>query len=274
MIRVLIADDNFEFVQLLNEFLSSQEGIQVVGTAFHGIDAIEQLEKMEEFPDVILLDIIMPHLDGLGVLDRIRQMSPQPFPKIVMLTAFGQEVITQKAVQLGAAYYMLKPFDLDHLYQRIQLLAGTVISSQTTQGSIPMTTNSIIMKQPVAGNSNSKAKTLDNQITTIIHDIGVPAHIKGYQYLREGILMVYHNIDILGGVTKILYPALADKFNTTPSRVERAIRHALEVAWTRGNIDSISHLFGYTVNISKSKPTNSEFIAMIADRLRLEDRVS
>lgn len=187
-----------------------------------------------------------------------------------MLTAFGQENITQRAVRLGASYYILKPFDMEVLANRVRQLVGTQTTMSTSGGS---SSSSMFMNK-----SNvvpmGKHKNLDASITSIIHEIGVPAHIKGYQYLREAITMVYNNIEILGAITKTLYPAIAEKFKTTPSRVERAIRHAIEVAWTRGNIDSISHLFGYTINISKSKPTNSEFIAMVADKLRIEHKVS
>lgn len=201
---------------------------------------------------------------------RLRDMDLNPQPKIIMLTAFGQENITQRAVQLGASYYILKPFDMEVLANRVRQLVGT-------QGS--MSSSSSMSNYSGSRNNNnvvplSKGKNLDANITSIIHEIGVPAHIKGYQYLREAITMVYNNIEILGAITKTLYPAIAEKFKTTPSRVERAIRHAIEVAWTRGNIDSISHLFGYTINISKSKPTNSEFIAMVADKLRIEHKVS
>ncbi|MNS55580.1 Stage 0 sporulation protein A [compost metagenome] len=186
-----------------------------------------------------------------------------------MLTAFGQENITQRAVQLGASYYILKPFDMEVLAQRIRQLVG--VPSQSLGGQISSSSSSLFKSNVVP---MAKGKNLDANITSIIHEIGVPAHIKGYQYLREAITMVYNNIEILGAITKTLYPAIAEKFKTTPSRVERAIRHAIEVAWTRGNIDSISHLFGYTINISKSKPTNSEFIAMVADKLRIEHKVS
>jgi two-component system response regulator (stage 0 sporulation protein A) len=228
-IQVLLADDNREFTHLLSEFIGEQEDMEIVGVAYNGNEVLRFLEQQRDLPDVLILDIIMPHLDGLGVLEKMREMNLPTQPKIIMLTAFGQENITQKAVQLGASYYILKPFDMD---------------------------------------------TLTNRITSIIHEIGVPAHIKGYQYLREAITMVYNNIEILGAITKTLYPAIAEKYKTTPSRVERAIRHAIEVAWTRGNIDSISFIFGYTINISKSKPTNSEFIAMVADKLRIEHKVS
>ena len=262
-IDVLLADDNREFTALLGEFINDQDDMSVVGVAYNGNEVIRYMETVKKLPDVIILDIIMPHLDGLGVLEQLREMNLNPSPKIIMLTAFGQENITQKAVQLGASYYILKPFDMDVLTNRIRQLIGTSGSSVTNN---------------TTGRTNvvplNKGKNLDANITSIIHEIGVPAHIKGYQYLREAITMVYNNIEILGAITKSLYPAIAERYKTTPSRVERAIRHAIEVAWTRGNIDSISFIFGYTINISKSKPTNSEFIAMVADKLLIEHKVS
>lgn len=262
-IQVLLADDNREFTHLLSEFIGEQEDMEIMGVAYNGNEVLRFLEQQRELPDVLILDIIMPHLDGLGVLEKMREMNLPSQPKIIMLTAFGQENITQKAVQLGASYYILKPFDMETLTNRIRQLAGNSSSTTTTTSS----PRANVVHMP-------KGKNLDANITSIIHEIGVPAHIKGYQYLREAITMVYNNIEILGAITKTLYPAIAEKYKTTPSRVERAIRHAIEVAWTRGNIDSISFIFGYTINISKSKPTNSEFIAMVADKLRIEHKVS
>lgn len=261
-IQVLLADDNREFTHLLSEFIGEQEDMEIVGVAYNGNEVLRFLEQQRELPDVLILDIIMPHLDGLGVLEKMRDLNLPSQPKIIMLTAFGQENITQKAVQLGASYYILKPFDMETLTNRIRQLAGNATTITTTSSP-----RANVVHMP-------KGKNLDANITSIIHEIGVPAHIKGYQYLREAITMVYNNIEILGAITKTLYPAIAEKYKTTPSRVERAIRHAIEVAWTRGNIDSISFIFGYTINISKSKPTNSEFIAMVADKLRIEHKVS
>ncbi|TCZ77466.1 sporulation transcription factor Spo0A [Paenibacillus albiflavus] len=267
-INVLLADDNREFTHLLSEFITEQDDMEVVGIAYNGNEVLKYMETHREVPDVLILDIIMPHLDGLGVLECLREMNLPVQPKIIMLTAFGQETITQKAVQLGASYYILKPFEMGVLTNRIrQLVSNSTVVSSNSAMSAAAAARANVVQMP-------KTKNLDANITSIIHEIGVPAHIKGYQYLREAITMVYNNIEILGAITKTLYPAIAERFKTTPSRVERAIRHAIEVAWTRGNIDSISYIFGYTINISKSKPTNSEFIAMVADKLRIEHKVS
>ncbi|HZG85139.1 sporulation transcription factor Spo0A [Paenibacillus sp.] len=276
-IEVLLADDNREFANLLSEYIGEQDDLEVVGVAYNGEEVMEIIEDKGIVPDVLILDIIMPHLDGLGVLERLRELNLEPAPKIVMLTAFGQENITQKAVQLGASYYILKPFDMDVLVNRIrQLASGPVPAGGSMNGAGSMNGLGSQMRKRQTSLVQTKPQgkpNLDASITNIIHEVGVPAHIKGYQYLRDAITMVYNNIELLSAVTKTLYPAIAEKYRTTPSRVERAIRHAIEVAWTRGNIDSISHLFGYTINISKAKPTNSEFIAMVADKLRIEHKV-
>jgi two-component system, response regulator, stage 0 sporulation protein A len=260
-IKVCIVDDNRELVGLLEEYVSSQEDMEVAGVAYNGQDCLEMLKDTD--PDVLLLDIIMPHLDGLAVLEKLRELDKNVLPNVIMLTAFGQEDVTKNAVELGASYFILKPFDMHNLGSHIRQVSGK--------------SRSAVRKSSSPGyrvSGEQKPKNLDASITSIIHEIGVPAHIKGYLYLREAISMVYNDIELLGSITKVLYPDIAKKYNTTASRVERAIRHAIEVAWSRGNIDSISSLFGYTVSMSKAKPTNSEFIAMVADKLRLEHKAS
>ncbi|OIJ16887.1 sporulation transcription factor Spo0A [Anaerobacillus alkalilacustris] len=261
IIKVCIADDNRELVGLLEEYISSQSDMEVAGVAYNGQECLTLVQQ--EQPDVLILDIIMPHLDGLAVLERLSQQGLAKKPNIIMLTAFGQEDVTKKAVELGASYYILKPFDMDTLINKVKEVCGS------GQPILPQKNSSfnVARKEP-------KQFNLDASITSIIHEIGVPAHIKGYMYLREAITMVYNDIELLGSITKVLYPDIAKKFNTTSSRVERAIRHAIEVAWSRGNIESISNLFGYTVSHTKAKPTNSEFIAMVADKLRIEHKVS
>ncbi len=261
-IKVCIADDNRELVSLLEEYISSQNDMEIAGVAYNGKECLTLIQQ--EQPDVLILDIIMPHLDGLAVLEKLNQQSLTKRPNIIMLTAFGQEDVTKKAVDLGASYYILKPFDMETLINKIKEVSGK-------SHPIIHHTNSSAIKYV---KKDSKQFNLDASITSIIHEIGVPAHIKGYMYLREAITMVYNDIELLGSITKVLYPDIAKKFNTTSSRVERAIRHAIEVAWSRGNIESISNLFGYTVSHSKAKPTNSEFIAMVADKLRIEHKVS
>ncbi|MFP7477732.1 sporulation transcription factor Spo0A [Terribacillus saccharophilus] len=259
-IKAVLVDDNRELVQLMEEYFEDQSDIEVIGTAYNGKDCLDMLEDIQ--PDVVVLDIIMPHVDGLAVLRTLRERTTAPMPHVIMLTAFGQEEVTKKAVDLGAAYFILKPFDLENLAAQIRQVSGHGGSYESSP--IRVTKEKKRDKKP----------NLEASITNIIHEIGVPAHIKGYMYLREAITMVYNDIDLLGSITKVLYPDIAKTYNTTASRVERAIRHAIEVAWNRGNMDSISSLFGYTVSISKAKPTNSEFIAMVADRLRLEHRAS
>lgn len=264
-IRVCIVDDNKELTNLLKDYINSQKGMEIIGVAYNGQDCLQMVDRLK--PDVLLLDIIMPHLDGLAVLERLREK--EYMPKIIMLTAFGQEDVTKKAVELGASYFVLKPFDMERLVEQIRNVCGLGVTVTRRENNLNLNQNAVMQTatRPVV-------KSLDASITSIIHEIGVPAHIKGYMYLREAISMVYKDIELLGSITKVLYPDIAKKYNTTASRVERAIRHAIEVAWSRGNIDSISSLFGYTVSMSKAKPTNSEFIAMVADKLRLEHRAS
>lgn len=259
MLKIVIADDNQDFNELLSSFLDNEPDFEVVGAALNGRETIELVQ--EKKPDVLLLDIIMPHLDGIGVLEEMVRQPLDPRPQVIMLTAFGHENITQKAVELGAAYYILKPFGMDVLAERIrQLNFGSPVKRAT-----PPT--------DAAVRSSRKKFPLEEEVTDVLHQIGIPAHIKGYLYLRNAIIMVVEEIELLGAITKILYPRIAESYDTTPSRVERAIRHAIEVAWSRNNADIIRKFFGYTINIEKGKPTNSEFIAMVADRIRLNNKV-
>lgn len=262
-ISVLIADDNKEFGEILSEYLKSQNDIEVMGVAKDGIEAFDMI--MADKPDVAILDIIMPHLDGLGVLEKLNNSQMAHKPLCIMLTAVGQDRITQRALALGAEYYIVKPFDMDILISRIRELRNF------HKVSMIRTDQVIEHKAPYV---NTTSKSLETEVTNIIHEIGVPAHIKGYQYLRDAIMMVVKDIDMINSITKQLYPSIAKAYNTTPSRVERAIRHAIEVAWSRGQVETIDSLFKYTINVGKGKPTNSEFIAMIADKLRLELKVS
>lgn len=279
-IRVLLADDNREFVEIVKEFIERQEDMSLVGVAYHGNEALELISREE--PDVVLLDIIMPHLDGLGVLEKLQNAPMRP--KIIILTAFGQESMTQRAVSLGANYYILKPFDLDILGKRIRQLQDDFSNSMNiphTSGinndRYSLTSNSSLSPSSSSGSSSPSyngvlpptTKNLEVEVTRMIHQMGVPAHVKGYQYLRDAIVSVVIEVSLLGAVTKELYPMIAVKYQTTPSRVERAIRHAIELAWDRGNVDFMNRFFGYTINVDRGKPTNSEFVAMVADKLRM-----
>lgn len=271
-INVLIADDNKEFCNILSDYFLSQKDINVVGVAKDGVEVLELIEQTN--PDLVVLDIIMPHLDGLGVLERLNTMNLNPMPRIIILSAVGQDKITQRAISLGADYYVVKPFDMDVLSNRIRDMFNNSISSDTVRKTpVTNTTSSSSLMMDVKPKSNNGSMDLESEITNIIHEIGVPAHIKGYMYLREAITLVVNDIELLSAVTKELYPAIAKKYNTTASRVERAIRHAIEVAWGRGQVDTINKLFGYTIHNEKGKPTNSEFIAMVADKLRLKNKV-
>lgn len=264
-IRVLVADDNVAFGMIICEFLQSQNDIEVTARVENGEDAIEMIEKTK--PDIVVLDIIMPRLDGLGVLTRYKDVSQSEKPLFIVLSAVGQDTITQQALTLGAIYYIVKPFDLGVLVERIRELVRS--HSPTVLRMDGNTATSTVSKVTASGGDSIQSK-----ITQIMRDVGVPAHIKGYQYMRDAIMMAVKDREIISAVTKRLYPELAKAHKTTPSRVERAIRHAIEVAWNRGRVDTINELFGYTINTRKGKPTNSEFIAMVADTLRLSEKSS
>lgn len=261
-IKVAVVDDNEKMCSLLEEILTNEEDIEVVGKAQNGLEGVKLIKEKE--PDVVLLDIIMPQLDGLGVLEKIMNdnLIKKP-PVFIMITAIGQEKITENALNLGAEYYIMKPFDNETIVRRVRQLKGRFELFKDRRR------NSLLDNTPKLA-----TRSLESEVTNIIHEIGVPAHIKGYQYLRDAIIMSINDMEILNSITKLLYPSIAKRYKTTPSRVERAIRHAIEVAWSRGKMDTIDQLFGYTINNGKGKPTNSEFVALIADKLRLELRVS
>lgn len=264
-IKVLVSDDNQDFAKTLVSYLSKDEDLEIVGTARDGQEAYDKI--LETKPDIALLDIIMPHLDGLGVLEKLNSANLDKKPMCIILSAVGQDKITQRAIELGAQYYIVKPFDISILIKRIKELKyyqpaanrANIIGKEIKAQYIDIS--------PINEKSRENLEAL---VTNIIHEVGVPAHIKGYQYLREAIIMVVSDIEMINQITKQLYPEIAEKYKTTPSRVERAIRHAIEVAWGRGKQDIVENIFGYTVSAAKGKPTNSEFIAMIADKLRLE----
>ncbi len=261
--KILVVDDNKEFVKLLTTFINSQNDMEVVATANDGKNTVELIKKHK--PDILLLDIIMPEKDGLAVLEDIIQEKEMEKPTIVIMSAIGQEKITQKAIALGATYYVVKPFDMGTLVDRLR---DFLDNSSGYEGS---NFNTCYSNKTLA-NNKKPSTPMEVRVTNIIHDVGVPAHIKGYQYIREAIILAVNDEDIINSITKVLYPTLANMFSTTSSRVERAIRHAIEVAWNRGQIEVHDKIFGYTVNSNKGKPTNSEFIAMIADRIRLEEK--
>lgn len=261
-IDVTIADDNQEFRKLVANYLNSQEDMQVVGIANDGVEALDIMIAKE--PDVALVDIIMPHMDGLAVLEKLSKAPIKNKPKCIVISGVGQDSITQKAIATGAEYYIVKPFELDILANRIREIYNGFPSSQSPLAPKEISAHSVVQMQV------KPHETLEEQVTRVIHEVGVPAHIKGYQYLREAILMAINDIEVINSITKLLYPTLAKKFKTTSSRIERAIRHAIEVAWSRGKMDVNNSMFGNTISATKGKPTNSEFIAMIADKLRLE----
>lgn len=260
-IDVLIADDNEELCQLVGQYIEQQEGMNLAGTVHDGRALLQELE--ENPADVVLLDVVMPRLDGIGVLERLHKKADVE-PNVLVLTAFGQEQITLKAFHLGADYCILKPFDLNILGQRIR----EVVEDQNTQ---KITAGGFSMDEGCTERLEVAPKA---EVTSIIQSVGIPANIKGYRYLRKAILLVVNDVDLMEAVTKELYPAVAKEFETTATRVERAIRHAIEVAWNRGNTEVMSRYFGYTVDSRRGKPTNSEFIALIADRVRMKMRRS
>lgn len=251
--RVLVADSGEESRMLLAEILEAEEDIEIVGIASDGLEAVEMVA--ERHPDVLLMDLVLTKIDGLAVLQRISGYRDKP--GVIIVSSFFNEHVVSQASELGAFYFMIKPCDIPALLSRVRQVFNYVKPPAAA-----LQRSEISIQKP-------QVQSLETVVTDVIHEIGVPAHIKGYQYLREAIILTINDMEVINAVTKVLYPEVAKKYNTTPSRVERAIRHAIEVAWDRGDLETLQKFFGYTVSNIKGKPTNSEFIAMIADCLSL-----
>lgn len=255
-VRVVVADDNLQLQGMIVEYLSQQTGIEVIGAASNGVETIRLVQ--EEAPDVLICDMIMPQMDGYGVLSRISSMKLSKRPGVIALTALGRDDFITRAINLGASYYMVKPFDFSILAQRVFETAGEMEQAEAI--------GLKLRKESTEGEEN-----LEERIANLFLTVGIPAHIKGYQYLREAVRMVIENPDLMGRITKELYPGIAHRFGTTSSKVERAIRHAIEVAWNRGRIEALDEAFGRNVCSLDDKPTNGEFIALVSDRLRIKE---
>ena len=255
--RVLIADASDDSRAILRDIVNAEDGMIVVGAAGEGREVLRLVE--ETAPDVLILDLVLIHLDGLAVLQQLGESASRP--ATIVVSSFINEHVVSQAAEFGAHYFMAKPCDVPTLLSRIRQISETEKSTSLHQ---------LYTAKPLYSKALQREPSLESVVTDVIHEIGVPAHIKGYQYLREAIILTINDMDIINAVTKILYPEVAKKFTTTPSRVERAIRHAIEVAWDRGDLETLQKFFGYTVSNIKGKPTNSEFIAMIADSLSLK----
>lgn len=257
-LNVAIADDNERMLDLLGELIDRDSELTLVGKANNGEEMCKIIEQKQ--PDVVLLDLIMPKMDGLSVMEQINaDRKIKKHPSFIVVTAVGQEQMTEDAFEKGANYYIMKPFNNRMLLDKIKHVNRIYRPAVTDQ-------------EQESGRNEMPEYDLEEEVTDMIHEIGIPAHIKGYHYLRDSIMMAVEDMDVLNAITKILYPTVAKKNQTTSSRVERAIRHAIEVAWTRGKMETIDEMFGYTVSSGKGKPTNSEFIALLADTIRLRGR--
>ncbi|WP_251386935.1 sporulation transcription factor Spo0A [Mediterraneibacter agrestimuris] len=267
-LNVAIADDNERILDMLEEIINMDKDLKVVGKAKNGEEMCQIIKNKE--PDVVLLDLIMPKMDGLAVMEQVgRDTSGKKQPHFIVVTAVGQEKITEDAFDKGANYYIMKPFNNEVLVNRIKSVSNVFRNHEEKTVNTVVDTIGNTMENTI-GNIQLREQDLINRVTNMLHEIGIPAHIKGYHYLRDAIMMSVEDMDVLNAITKVLYPTVAKKYQTTSSRVERAIRHAIEVAWSRGKLDTLDELFGYTVSNGKGKPTNSEFIALIADTIQLE----
>lgn len=253
---VLIADDNRTFADGLAEYLKTQQDFEVLGCAYDGEEAVGMI--LETKPDIVVLDVIMPKRDGISVLRKINDIRMEKYPIFLAASVSDSSWITQTVSSLGASYFILKPQSNESIAEVLRTFSKeNKTCGQEVQASV---------RQAEAAESTD----LEAIVTNVIHELGVPAHIKGYQYIRTAIMMVVDNMDLLNYITKQLYPEIAKKYSTTSSRVERAIRHSIEVAWSRGKAKTLDEIFGYTIDCGKGKPTNSEFIAMVADKIRLQ----
>ena len=247
-IKVLMIDDNLELINMVKEYFSDHASIDITLEAHDGVEGLKLIKNNQSDYDVVILDLIMPKKDGIDVLEEMKKFGINK--KVIVLTSYNTDDIIRKTSELGIDYFILKPFELSDLERRI---INCVNPKVTTGKTIDIYHNN-----------------LQISITKILHELGVPSHIKGYTYIRESIVELLFHPDMVGAITKELYPKIADEFNTTVSRVERSIRHAIEISWNRGNWDYMQEIFGYSVDIDRSKPTNSEFITTVADKLRLE----
>lgn len=267
-VNVVIVDDNPMILNTLDEVISSEAGLSVIGRADNGKDAIDMIKDTQ--PDVVLLDLVMPQMHGITVVENIKKKTSMlKNPAFIILSAVGGEQMTEEAFQAGANYFLMKPFDKDILVNKIRRIGKRPV--RPVPGKVLEAPLKAATPEEAAMNREEYMKEhLETDITKMLHELGIPAHIKGYQYLRDAISMVVRDREMMEAVTKILYPEIAKKNYTSSSRVERAIRHAIEVAWGRGSLEVIDELFGYTISTGKGKPTNSEFIALIADKICLD----
>ena len=255
-VRIVVADDNLQLRNMISEYLGQQSGMEVVGAATNGLETLELVQ--EKLPDVLICDMIMPKMDGYAVLEQLSAMKLEKRPGVIVLTALGRDDFIARAIDLGVSYYMVKPFDFAMLAQRIYEAAGEEGRADA-------------LNTRIRQENNASADNLEERIANLFLTVGIPAHIKGYQFLREAVKMVIDNPDLMGRITKELYPGIAHRFGTTSSKVERAIRHAIEVAWNRGRIEALDEAFGKNVCSLDDKPTNGEFIALVSDRLRIKE---
>ena len=246
-INILMIDDNINLIEMVKEYFKQSEEVNILFEAHDGEEGINEIEKNKDKIDLIILDLIMPNKDGIYVLNEMKKRNINK--KVIVATSYNAAEVIREVSEYGVSYYILKPFDLSDLEKRIY---------------------DITKKEKSNKNIDFYTSNLQVSITKMLHELGIPSHIKGYQYIREAVNIIFENPSVIGGITKELYPEVAKKFNTTVSRVERAIRHAIEVSWNRGNLDFMEEIFGYSVDIDKAKPTNSEFMVTIADKLRLD----